>query len=266
MSTLEHPHIGVLADRHIVVTRPREQSHRFAKMIREAGGEPVLFPAIEIREPSHPDRLAAAVDALARCDLAIFISPTAVEHGLRAATAKRTWPAGLAVAAVGPGSAAALAEAGLADVIVPDGRFDSEGLLDRLAGTRWERVIIFRGEGGRELLSEELCRRGAEVTLAECYRRARPETDPAPLIDSWHRKRLDALVVTSSEAIDNFAVMLGEAGRELIVTTPLFAPHPRIVERAQWHGARRTVLTGAGDTGTMEGIKIFFAKVASARQ
>jgi uroporphyrinogen-III synthase len=254
-----------LVERHIVVTRPREQSHRLAQLLREAGGEPVLFPTIEIGEPEHPEKLAAAIEALKRCDLAVFVSPTAVERGLRAVRALGSWPAGPAVAAVGPGGAAALAAAGIENVIVPAQRFDSEGLLHELAGTIWKCVVIFRGGGGRELLADELRQRGAEVILAECYQRVRPETDAGPLLDSWRRGRLDALVVTSSEAMDNLALMLGEAQREFIPAMPIFAPHPRIVERAQWHGARKAVLTGAGDAGIVEGIKSFFAKLEQAR-
>jgi uroporphyrinogen-III synthase len=76
--------------------------------------------------------------------------------------------------------------------------------------------------------------------------------------------KLDAITVTSSEAVDNLVEMLGEAGRELLAVTPLFAPHPRIIERAQWRGALKAQLTAAGDKGLVDGIQSYFAKATRA--
>ena len=253
-----------LNGRRVLVTRPREQAGVLMRLLREGGGEPVLFPALEIRAPAHPETLEATMLDLSRFDLAIFISPTAVEYGLRYATAAGPWPEHLKVAAVGPGGATALAAAGIKNVIVPATRFDSEGLLDKLAKMTYltyRNVLIFRGGGGRELLATELKRRGAEVALAECYERAKPSTDGAPVIAMWREGRLDAITVTSSEAVDNLVEMLGDTGRELLAVTPPFAPHPRIIERAQWRGALKAQLTAAGDKGLVDGIQSFFAKV-----
>ncbi len=252
-----------LNGRRVLVTRPREQAGVLMRLLRDGGGEPVLFPALEIREPANPEPLEAIVKDLSRFDLAIFISPTAVEYGLRYATAAGPWPEQIKVAAVGPGGVSALAGAGIKNVIVPATRFDSEGLLDKLAKMTYltyRSVLIFRGGGGRELLATELKRRGAEVTLAECYERTKPMTDAAPVVAMWREGKLDAITVTSSEAVDNLVEMLGDAGRELLAVTPVFAPHPRIIERAQWRGALKAQLTGAGDKGLVDGMQSFFAK------
>jgi uroporphyrinogen-III synthase len=249
----------------VLVTRPLEQAGILMRLLRDGGGEPVLFPALEICAPAQPEALEATMRELSRFDLAIFISPTAVEYGLRYATAAGPWPEQLKVAAVGPGGASALAAAGIKNVIVPATRFDSEGLLDKLAKMTYltyRNVLIFRGGGGRELLATELKRRGAEVTLAECYERTKPAADGAPVVAMWREGKLDAITVTSSEAVDNLVEMLGDAGRELLAMTPLFAPHPRIIERAQWRGALKAQLTAAGDKGLVDGIQSFFAKAS----
>jgi uroporphyrinogen-III synthase len=249
----------------VLVTRPLEQAGILMRLLRDGGGEPVLFPALEICAPAQPEALEATMRELSRFDLAIFISPTAVEYGLRYATAAGPWPEQLKVAAVGPGGASALAAAGIKNVIVPATRFDSEGLLDKLAKMTYltyRNVLIFRGGGGRELLATELKRRGAEVTLAECYERSKPAADGAPVVAMWREGKLDAITVTSSEAVDNLVEMLGDAGRELLAMTPLFAPHPRIIERAQWRGALKAQLTAAGDKGLVDGIQSFFAKAS----
>ena len=65
---------AALSGRAIVITRPREHAARLADAVRAAGGEPVLFPAIEILPASDRDALARAIANLDRCDLAIFVS------------------------------------------------------------------------------------------------------------------------------------------------------------------------------------------------
>ena len=93
--------------------------------------------------------------------------------------ARRKFPRRLQVATVGGASVRALERFGITGVVAPQGRYDSESLLDlpALAAVNGRRVVIFRGEGGRELLGETLRARGAVVEYAECYRRVRPELD-----------------------------------------------------------------------------------------
>jgi len=252
-----------LAGRRVVVTRPAGQVAHLAALIRAAGGEPLLFPALEIFDVAESAQLRALIEHLDRFDLAIFISSNAVERALALVRARRDWPAGLRVATVGRGSARELRRHGFAAVIAPGERFDSEGLLElpqlhQLAG---KRVVIFRGEGGRELLGDTLIARGAAVEYAECYRRGRPATDPATLLAWCKRRELAAFTVTSSEGLTNLHAMLGDAGRECLAGTPLFVPHERIAAAARALGVRTVVVTGPGDEGLVAGLTDFFAKV-----
>jgi uroporphyrinogen-III synthase len=120
------------------------------------------------------------------------------------------------------------------------------------------RVVIFRGAGGREVLGAALRGRGAAVEYAECYRRVKPMLDAAPLLEAWSRPGLDAIVVTSSEGLRNFADMIGPDGRERLPETPLFVPHPRIAEAAQGLGVRTVIVTGPGDEGIVNGLGAYF--------
>src|SRR5690606_16987689 len=107
--------------------------------------------------------------------------------------------------------------------------------------------------------------RGALVEYAECYRRARPPGDAAPLIEHARRGELHAITVTSSEGLRNLAAMLGEAGRDVLRETPLFVPHPRIGEAAQALDVRTVVVTGPGDAGLAAGLTAYFeARAARA--
>ncbi len=254
---------SALAGRRVVVTRPAGQTGHLAALICAAGGEPVLFPALEILDAEQLQPVLALIDRLDAFDLAIFISANAVNRALDLVHARRAWPAGLRVATVGRGSGRELQRRGFAAVIAPTERFDSEALLDlaELKEVQGKRVVIFRGDGGRELLGDTLSARGAVVEYAECYRRGRPQADAAPLLARAARHELDAFTVTSSEGLANLYDMLGEAGRQWFKQTPLFAPHERIAAAARALGVQTVVLTGPGDEGLVAGLAAFFAKV-----
>ena len=139
-----------LVGKRILVTRPREQAAGLAALIREEGGEPILFPAIEIGDLADLTAFHAITDRLETFDLAIFISPTAVQRALDLLQARRkgrAWPARLQVAAIGRGTARELERSGFPGVLAPAAEADSEALLalPALATVAGKRVVVFRG-------------------------------------------------------------------------------------------------------------------------
>jgi uroporphyrinogen-III synthase len=254
-----------LAGRGIVVTRPARQAQALARAIEDAGGRALLFPAIEIRDVADMAPFLGVVERLEDYDLAIFISPNAVERAMKLIGARRRLPAGLRVAAVGGGTRRALERLGVTGVLAPQDRYDSEALLElpALAAAGGRRVVIFRGRGGRELLAERLRERGAQVDYAECYVRRRPDADPAPLLAQWERGAIDAVIVTSSEALRNLFAMLGDAGRGHLRRTPLFVTHPRIAQAARRRRVETVIVTGPGDAGLIAGLADHFGRQGS---
>lgn len=250
---------NALAGRGIVVTRPAHQVQALADLIRSAGGSVLLFPVIEIADVVDEQPVRAVLDRLDQFDLAIFVSPNAVDRGMRLVGA-RPLPPGLRIAAIGGGSVRALARYGLRDVIAPAGRSDSEALLEvpALAHIAGQRIVIFRGEGGREVLGAALAHRGARVEYAECYRRRRPRADVASLLQAWERGEIQAVVVTSSEGVRNLFDMTGKSGQVWLQQTPFFAPHPRIAETAHGLGVREAAVTAPGDEGILAGLVEYF--------
>ena len=190
-----------LSGRGIVITRPREHAAELAERVRAAGGEPILFPTIEILPPENSAALALTLTRLDSFDLAIFVSPTAAMKATERVGAGQVWPRKLRVAAVGAGTAAALQRLGFESVVAPEGEADSEALasLAELQELRGRSVVIFRGQGGREWLRAVLEARGARVEYAECYRRVAPTADTEPLVERWRRGGIDAVSITSSE-------------------------------------------------------------------
>ena len=249
-----------LAGKGVVVTRPTHQARTLARLIEGAGGRPILFPVIEIREVEDLRPFMRLIDRLDEFDYAIFISPNSVERSMKLISARRELPPGLKIATIGGGGVRALEAHGITGVIAPQDRYDSEGLLDlpAFAVVSFKRVVIFRGVGGREHLSETLRERGAMVEYAECYQRYKPDLDPAPLLKAWERDELDAVTVTSSEGLHNLLEMVGEAGREQLTRTPLFVPHPRIAAAASGLEVKTVVVTGPGNDGLLTGLNAFF--------
>lgn len=245
-----------LEGRHIVITRPAGQAAHLAEALADLGAKPVLFPVLAIFDVEDLRPLQEAAIRLDGFDWACFVSPNAVEKSLSVVLSKRAWPKHLRAATVGKSSEQALAKFGVSDVVAPQDRFDSEALLDLpdLQNVAGKRVVIFRGDGGRALLGDTLRQRGAEVEYVACYRRAKPDLDPAPLLKLWNEGRLDAVTVTSSEGLRNLVEMVGKLGQTWLKKTPLFVPHQRIAGVARALGCHDVILTGPGDDGLLAGL------------
>jgi uroporphyrinogen-III synthase len=241
-----------LCGRTIIVTRPRAQASTLAGRIAERGGKPVIFPLIEISPAADPGPLQAAIACLDRYALAIFISPNAIEFSLPLILAQRGWPSGLRAVAIGPSSVSRLAAYGVQQTLVPVERFDSESVLElpelQRAAVVGKRVLILRGNGGRELLAETLRERGSEVDYVSCYLRSAPAS-AALLTALWDSGQLDALTISSSEGLRNLVDLLDQRARAQLRTTPVFVPHQRIAELAQALAVQQVVLTGPADAG-----------------
>ncbi len=241
-----------LAELNIVVTRPRAQALSLAKRISTLGGNPILFPLLEIEPVSDTCLLNEQVARLPDFDLAIFISPNAVRYSLSVIQSTIGFPDNLRVASVGQSSAQTLREAGIKEVIAPKDRSDSEALLamPQLQNVDGWKAIIFRGDGGRELLGDTLKERGAEVEYVTCYRRRKPSQSPEVLLTC----KPDAITISSSEALGYLWDMLDDSGRKQVLSMALFVPHSRIADKARQQGWQEVIQTEGGDDGILSGL------------
>jgi len=244
-----------LGGRGVVITRPRELAEGLARLVEQAGGRPIRFPTLEIVDLPAPPAFAR----LGEFDRVIFVSPVAAR---KAAARVGRWPARLSAVALAAGTRRELELAGLRGILAPAAGADSEALLalPELRQVAGERILIVRGEGGRELLADTLTARGASVEYAECYRRARPAADPAPLVAAWERGAVDAVTVSSSEGLDNLFTMLGVKGEPYLRATPLVVPHRRVAARAGALGVRHAIIGGPTDEETLARLMAYFAQ------
>lgn len=262
---MSDPDNTALAGAGILITRPAEQAEKLGQWIRDAGGTPHCFPAIAILDPLDNRALLSVVDDLDHFDLAIFISANAVTKALNVIQARRgRLPEHLTLLCIGRQSAQTLARFGYPDSVLPSGRFDSEALLASaaLVAPQGRRIVIFRGDGGRELLGNVLRERGAEVVYAECYRRARPAASVGPLLRLWARNEIHAVTFTSVDGLRNLFDMVGKLGQQWLIRTPAIVLGSRIEEAARelgWKGVLE-VAPEASDEGLLAALKAWRAR------
>lgn len=251
-----------LAGKNIVVTRPAGQATHLAEALVALGAHPVLFPVLAIEGLDDTAPLLDVAIRLDQYDWAMFVSPNAVDHALAVVLAHRDWPGKVRVATVGHSSEQALARHGIQGVLAPQERFDSEALLELppLRDVAGQRIVIFRGDGGRDLFGDTLTARGAAVDYVTCYRRSKPDLDPAPLLKLWAEGQLDALTITSSEGLRNLYEMVGKLGQSWLKKTATFVPHARIAAQARALGFAQVILTGPADAGLLAGLTDHFSK------
>ncbi len=192
-----------LAGAKIAVTRARAQASGLASRLRGLGAAVVEAPAIRIVPVDGP-----APD-LERYDLVCLTSPNGVQllfDRLAAAGRDARAFAGTTVAAIGPGTAAALREHGVIADVVPE-RFVAEGLVEALAEVQVTRALIARAAAARDVLPDALRERGAEVDVLALY-----ETVAEPLSDRELEaiERADYVTFTSSSTVNFFFEAAGD--------------------------------------------------------
>lgn len=252
-----------LTGRHIVVTRPEAQAGLLCAALRAEGAQPVLFPLLAIAPVVDDAPLLDVIQRLDTFDLAFFVSPNAVRHALDTILVKRVWPSAVQVATVGAGSERILRDYGFDKVIAPVQGFDTESVIalpefspDAIAGRK---VLIFRGDGGREVLGQYLLQHGAGVEYVCVYHRYCPQVSARPLCVLADDRALDAIILTSSEGVRHLAGLLEKEAECDLLSTPVFVPHARIAGFCRDAGFRSIVLTPPGDEGVLVGLQQHFA-------
>lgn len=245
----------VLDGLRVLVTRPAHQSKTLCQLLEQHGASVFSFPVIEIVEPEDTKTPRAILSQLESFDFAIFISANSVIRTLEW-WGNQPPPPTLAIAAVGQGTARTLTRLGWPVHIAPKERFDSEALLAlpdfcELTG---KKVVIFRGVGGREVLAQTLVQRGAVVTYAEVYRRAKPSIKNTLLLDWVQVDRPTVTLLTSNESLQNLVDLLGPKGRSWLLSTDLVVFSERTAAFAKKSNLRGKVhvVRQASDQGILE--------------
>ncbi len=251
-----------LTTRRIWVTRPKEQAGYLAAALNEKGAQAYTLPLLQISPVADPHELKAAIAQLEQFDLAVFISPSALNAVFSQLNAP--WPAQMPVAVVGPGSAQRARELGVQHIICPPEQFDGEGLLAEMGAQTGKNIVLFRGNGGRDILPLGLVAAGARVTLVTAYQRSAPQLNAAEITQQL-ALGCDGIIISSSEAAQHLFNLAGGETRLQLQCRLYFVPHPRIAEALRAQGAKHIVLTEAGDDGITRSICRYFAPASSSK-
>lgn len=235
-----------MSDAPVLVLRPRPGAEETVEGLVAQGIPALARPVLETAPLPETPALRALVQRLDEFDVVIFVSPAAVRFGMQ--WMDRHWPqypARIAWLAVGERTREALAAWDLAALSPVDER--TEGLLELppLRDSGAQRVLLVRGEGGRETLAEVLEARGMRVEHLVVYaRRALRAALPPP-------DEVAAVVATSADVVDAFVASGGGA----LAERPLLVPSQRVADHARSAGFRRVrVMGGAGVRATLEGL------------
>lgn len=235
----------------VLVTRPVEQAAGLDQLLSAAGYNPVHAPLLDIAPLPLDAGMRQQILDLDLYDILISVSANASRLALE--HIDQYWPQlplGQTCCAVGESSAAPLRRAGL-EVSVPV-RHDSEGLLalDALRGVVGKRILILRGDGGRETLAEGLRERGARVEYLNLYQRLAVPYGPGELAAQIRQQAVVCVLLTSGEACTLFIRQLADSA--LLGQLTLIVPSKRVQDVAFAAGASHVLVSdGADDQALM---------------
>jgi uroporphyrinogen-III synthase len=239
-----------LSNKTILITRPDGREKQLRQLIEQAGGNVIHYPVIHIQPPQqlHIQQLRHIREQLHSFTMAIFISPTAVEQSRIYFPAL---PEHFTIVSIGNKTTLALRQQNL-HVDIEASEKNTESLLNderfQMPNIQGQRILIFRGLGGRALLGDSLVKRGAQVRYVETYQRELP---PHPPLTEQQINSLDAITISSNEGLDNLITLMDDPS--LLIDIPLIVPSPRAQVSAKQHGFRKIFLArDATDESMME--------------
>lgn len=194
----------------MLVTRPELQSMPLCRLLEAQGAIALRLPAVEIKPLGDRRAVALSLGKLENFNVIIFTSANAVRFGVSFLDQKRD----LTLAAIGPATGRALNQAGYRVAIQPRESFDTEGLLahPQLEHVSGHRILMIKGGDGRELLRQELVRRGATVVSVDVYERAPATPNAAALAVVQQRFAAGEMHVITATSL--------EVGRNLLRMAP----------------------------------------------
>lgn len=240
-------------------TRPAHQQEGLKLLLMADGAQVVDFPAIEIVEANTTDFHRSLAVNIAEYQIALFVSRNAVDGAARYLDTDRL-PAGLLLGVIGEGTYRALKEK-VKDIdtrLIRGYPYNSEGLLSTrsLQQVVGKNILIFRGQQGRNLLGDELRRRGATVSYCEVYRRKIPEYDANRFAQITSKQFPTLAVFTSTEGMHNVLHLADAISRSKLLNIPWLLISERMRESAVnlGHNAATIIAANANDEGIHQAI------------
>lgn len=261
----------------VLVTRPEQQAKALCEAIDNLGGTAIRFPVIEITQSRNQQAAIMVLDNIHEYDIGIFISRNAVDWTMKLLADKTSTPKKsnldkLTLIAIGVTTAERLTKKMSTWVsstqVISNSGTNSEALLELEAlsekDIRGKKIIIFRGEGGREHLATTLRERGAIVDYAEVYRRDCPEYGRDVIDKLWSSSSPDVVIVTSNNGLENLFSLLNEGQRNILLGKQLVVLGERMLDFSNSFGFTRSPILA--EENSDEGILSSIVKWATSKR
>lgn len=242
----------LLENLEILITRPLQQSLDLVHNIQLHGGIPIHFPTIEIQDTKTPYLRSHIEREINTADQIIFVSANAVTK-VMALNIKL--PPKTTILTIGAATAHLLKEHSVPVHFYPEQKSCSESLLqsDLLRDVANKKIVIFSGEGGRNLLSDSLLKRGATVVKIPVYKRRCPNihSDELFFISTDSKTMPLVITCTSVEILQNLVTILEKANKvPWLKQQYLLTISPRIATHANDLGFNDSQIMIAENTST----------------
>lgn len=244
--------------KNILVTRPEHQAETLCGLIEQQNWNAVRFPTLEIVAVDN-DLVRQQLKQIQDYQWLIFISTNAVNFAVNLNNGKIDCFKQVAIAAVGKSTEKALHTAGLVVDLVPEQSFNTEGLLasNEMNSIKDQSCLIVRGQDGRETLAQVLRERGAKVDYLEVYKRKIPEYSHVAITSLLKQGKLDAITITSGNALKNLLAMINNELHDKLLTVPLIVISERIKVLAEQYQFKQIAVTDKhGDAAIIDTVKM----------
>ncbi|MGB0892998.1 MAG: uroporphyrinogen-III synthase [Parashewanella sp.] len=223
---------------HVLLTRPAGRNQPMQDALKEKKIAYSVQPLMHI-EPLAVDE--SVQRKLSQADIVIFISVNAVN--CITATNNIKLADSASIVAIGSATQIALSELGINSITSEQSQQHSEGILslDILQQVKDKKVVIVRGEGGREKLAEELILRGANVDYCHAYRRKKPANLSDDLGEHWQQVGVDIILISSGEILENLLQVVKRADFPWLESCMLIVPSARVALLARKAGLKNIV-------------------------
>lgn len=245
----------------ILILRPVQQAAATIDAVTGKGWRAVHFPTIEIAPAGNFDT-AKAQEIIEAADWLVFISQNAVSYFLE--LARNYSIRDKKIAAVGGATAQLLQDKGLYVMSQPQLDFSTEGLLEsaEFSDIQGQRIVIVRGNGGRERLAQALTERGALVSYLEVYERRLANSNVRQLLPLWPDE-IQVIIATSNQLLDNLVTLCKETLGDQLFHKPVVVMSERMRSHAAQSGFKKIWL--AERSSNDEIIKTISRNLASAQ-
>jgi uroporphyrinogen III methyltransferase/synthase len=225
-----------LAGKRILITRAREQASVLAQHLEAAGAEVLEFPTIAFQPPQSWEPLDGALRRLEEYGWVLFTSANGVRHfreRLLGAGKDCRALAGKTVCAIGPATAAALQSLGIRADLVP-AEFRAEALVEAIGAREiaGARMLLVRAAEAREVLPEELAKRGARIDVVAAYRTVKAGEGVEVVRSLLRDRKLQVVTFASSSTVKHFFALLGPDTKDLLAGVTIAAIGPITAETA----------------------------------